>query len=214
MGVFGAIRKSMNEIWGVEQYRPLLHQRVIDLFLMITGSCVIFVSLMLAIVFSFIEPIMDFMFPDSAHLSPLLIAVIRWGVPISLTWGAITVIYSWLPNVEVGLSEVALVAAITTVAVELVQLGFIFYLQQAAPSLVSFYGSLSTMMFFFYFVYAQSIVLLLGAMFAAKRTLRNRCRDSLAGRDCEPSDDRSAIDHADSVSVSLTRSRHLGDVAT
>ena len=214
MGVFGAIRKSMNEIWGVEQYRPLLHQRVIDLFLMIAGSCVLFLSLMMAIVFSFIEPIMDFMFPDADHLSPILIAAIRWGVPISLTWGAITVIYSWLPNVEVGLSEVALVAAITTVAVEVVQFGFIFYLQQVAPSLISFYGSLSTMMFFFYFVYAQSIVLLLGAMFAAKRTLRNRSRASLAGIASEPSDEHAVIDHPDRVSVSLTRSRQLGNAAT
>lgn len=213
LGIFGAIRKSMNEIWGVERYRPLLIQRVWDVCMMVAGSCVLFLSLMLAIVFTFLEQIMSFLFPEATQLSPLLIAAIRWSVPLAITWAAITVIYSWLPNVRVGLSEVVWVAGATTVAFELVQAGFIFYLQQEAHSIVSIYGSLSTIMFFLYFVYAQSIVLLMGAMFAAKRTHRKRCRESLAGRECDMHSQHGAVEPDAGVSVSLSRLRYIGDTA-
>ena len=209
LGIFGAIRKSMNEIWGVEQYRPLLIQRVWDVCMMIAGSCVLFLSLMLAIVFTFLEQIMTLLFPEVAHLSPVLIAAIRWSVPLAITWAAITVIYSWLPNVEVGLSEVVWVAGATTIAFELVKAGFIFYLQQETQSIVSIYGSLSTIMFFLYFVYAQSIVLLMGAMFAAKRTHRRRCKDSISGRECDMHSQHGDIEPDGSVSVSLSIPRYI-----
>lgn len=211
LGIFGAIRKSMNEIWGVEQYRPLLIQRIWDICLMVVGSCVLFLSLMLAIVFTFIDQITSFLFPDAAHLSPAFATVIRWVAPLAVTWGAVTVIYSWLPNVKVGLSEVMWVAGATTVAFELVKAGFIFYLQREAHSIVSLYGGLSTIMFFFYFVYAQSIVLLMGAMFAAKRTHRKRCRDSLSGRECDMHSQHAAVEPDGGVSVSLSDRRYIGN---
>ena len=203
LGVFGAIRKSMNEIWGVERYRPLIHQRFVDLLLMITGSCVLFLSLMLALLFTFIEQIMAFMFPEAAQINPVLATFIRWIAPLTLTWLAITVVYSWLPNVDVRLTEVALVSALTTLAFELVKAGFIFYLQSVAPSMVSLYGSMSTMMLFFLFIYAQSIVLLVGAMFAVKRTRRKRKEAQVAAGVDLTLETRVGVDGESWVSISL-----------
>ena len=174
LGVFGAIRKSMNEIWGVPQARNLIIQRAIDVTLMIGAMCVLFASLILAMALTFIQQIISVMLPDAPQISPVIYEVVRWLGPLCLTFFSITVIYSWLPNVNVRLREVMLVSFLTTLAFEVVKAGFIFYLEQVAPSLVSFYGSVSTLMFFFYFVYAQSIVLLLGAMFSVKWVRRNR----------------------------------------
>ena len=213
LGVFGAIRKSMNEIWGVERYRPLIHQRFVDLMLMITASCVLFLSLMLALVFTFIEQIMAFMFPEAAQINPVFTTAVRWLAPLTLTWLAITVIYSWLPNVDVHLREVALVSAMTTVAFELVKAGFIFYLQGVAPSMASLYGSMSTMMLFFVFIYAQSIVLLVGAMFAVKRTRRKRSEELARAQSESQALDRNGVDGVHCVSISLNGMRQAGVVA-
>ena len=213
LGVFGAIRKSMNEIWGVEQYRPLVHQRIVDLMLMMTASCVLFLSLMLAITFTFIEQLMAFMFPEVGQINPVLTSAIRWLAPLSLTWLAITVAYSWLPNVDVRLTEVMLVSAATTLAFELVKAGFIFYLQSVAPSVVSLYGSMTTMTLFFLFIYAQSIVLLVGAMFAVKRTRRKRMLEQQRTGADSQADTHGGVDGATSDSISLNGARLSGVVA-
>lgn len=213
LGVFGAIRKSMNEIWGVEQYRPLVHQRLVDLMLMITASCVLFLSLMLALVFTFIEQIMAFMFPEVSQINPVLTSAIRWLAPLSLTWLAITVIYSWLPNVDIRLSEVALVSAVTTLAFELVKAGFIFYLQGVAPSMLSLYGSMSTLMLFFVFIYVQSIVLLVGAMFAVKRARRKRSELRMRVDSESAAATRGGVDGETCRPISLTGTRQAGVVA-
>lgn len=213
LGVFGAIRKSMNEIWGVERYRPLVHQRLVDLMLMITASCVLFLSLMLALAFTFIEQIMAFMFPEVSQINPVLTSAVRWLAPLSLTWLAITVAYSWLPNVNVRLTEVMLVSACTTIAFELVKAGFIFYLQSVAPTIVSFYGSMTTTTLFFLFIYAQSIVLLVGAMFAVKRTLHRRALARSRSVVDSQASTRRGVDGDATVSISLKVPPFAGVVA-
>ena len=57
---------------------------------------------------------------------------------------------------------------LATVAFEIAKYVFIFFLRNSGGLLASIYGSISTIMMFFLFVYVESIILLAGAMLSAK----------------------------------------------
>ena len=168
MGVFGSIRKSVNIIWGIQRPRPFLIERVMDMALMLGASSLLFLSLLITAVLAFIEQLTGFFFPNAQAFDPTFVRFIGWVAPPVMTYIVFIVIYWWLPNTKTRVTEVAGLALLGAAAFEVTKLVFIFYLNRAGSSLSSLYGSISTIMLFFFFVYVEAIVLLAGAMLSAK----------------------------------------------
>lgn len=168
MGVFGSIRKSVNIIWGIARPRPFLIERVMDMALMLGASCLLFLSLLITTVLAFIEQLTGFFFPNAQQFNPAFVTLIGWVAPPVMTFIVFVVIYWWLPNTKTRVTEVTGIALLGAAAFEITKLIFIFYLNRAGSSLSSLYGSISTIMLFFFFVYVEAIVLLAGAMLSAK----------------------------------------------
>lgn len=168
LGVFGSIRKSVNIIWGISAPRPFLIERVMDVALMVGASSLLFLSLLITTLLAFIEQITGFFFPNAQSFNPAFVRLIGFVAPPVMTYIVFVVIYWWLPNAKIRLVEVAGLALLGALAFEVTKLIFIFYLNNAGSSLSSIYGSISTIMLFFIFVYVEAIVLLAGAMLSAK----------------------------------------------
>ena len=168
MGVFGSIRKSVNLIWGIQRPRPFLIERLIDLIMMIVASSLLFFSLLLSAIFSFIQEIAELLTSDIAPLNQWMLVVAVFIIPSAITYIVFTVVYWWLPNTKVRLVEIMGVAFLAAVAFEIVKYVFIFFLRNSGGLLTSVYGSISTVMMFLFFVYVEAIVLLAGAMLSAK----------------------------------------------
>ena len=168
MGVFGSIRKSVNIIWGIPRPRPFLIERVMDMALMLGASSLLFLSLVITGLLAFIEQLTGFFFPNAQQFDPTFVRFIGWVAPPVMTYIVFLVIYWWLPNTKTRVTEVAGIALLGAAAFEITKLVFIFYLNRAGSSLSSLYGSISTIMLFFFFVYVEAIVLLAGAMLSAK----------------------------------------------
>ncbi len=177
MGVFGSIRKSVNVIWGIHRPRPFLIERAIDFVMMMVASSLLFLAVLLSAIFSFIQEITELLATEVAPFDQWFFLAAGLIIPSAITYAVFTVIYWWLPNTKVRLLEIFGVALLTTVVFEIAKYVFIFFLRNSGGLLASIYGSISTVMMFFFFVYVESIVLLAGAMLSAKWTNHLRIRD-------------------------------------
>ena len=177
MGVFGSIRKSVNIIWGIHRPRPFLTERAIDFMMMTVASSLIFLSVLLSAIFSFIQEIADLMATGVAPVDQWVVLVAGLAIPAVITFFVFTVVYWWLPNTNVRLIEILGVALLATFAFETTKYVFIYFLRNSGGLLTSIYGSVSTVMMFFFFVYFEAIILLAGAMLSAKWSNHLRIRD-------------------------------------
>ena len=177
MGVFGSIRKSVNVIWGIYRPRPFLIERAIDFVMMMIATSLLFLSIVLSAVFSFIQEIAKLLASDNAPFDQWVLVVAGYVIPSAITYIVFLVIYWWLPNTKVRLVDIPGVAALTTIAFEIAKYVFIFFLRNSGGLLASIYGSISTIMMFFLFVYIESIILLAGAMLSAKWSNHLRVQD-------------------------------------
>ncbi len=168
MGVFGSIRKSVNLIWGIQRPRPFLIERLIDFVMMTVASALLFFSLLLSVLFSFIQEIAGLLATEVAPFNQWILFVAGFVIPSAITYVVFIVVYWWLPNTKVRLTDIMGVAFLATVAFEIATYVFIFFLRNSGGLLVSIYGSISTIMMFFFFVYVESVILLAGAMLSAK----------------------------------------------
>ena len=177
MGVFGSIRKSVNVIWGIQRPRPFLIERAIDFIMMVIASSLLFLSLVLSTVFSFIQEIASLLANERAPFDQWFLVVAGYVVPSGITYVVFVVVYWWLPNTKVKFSDILGVAALGAIAFEIAKYVFIFFLRNSGGLLASIYGSISTIMMFFLFVYIEAIILLAGAMLSAKWSNFLRVRD-------------------------------------
>ena len=177
MGVFGSIRKSVNIIWGIYRPRPFLTERLIDFIMMTVASSLIFLSVLLSTIFSFIGEIAFLLASEVAPFNQWVVIIAGLAIPAVITYVVFSVVYWWLPNTNVRFVEILGVALIATVAFELTKFIFILFLRNSGGLLTSIYGSISTIMMFFFFVYIESIILLAGAMLSAKWSNHLRIQD-------------------------------------
>lgn len=177
MGVFGSIRKSVNVIWGIHRPRPFLTERFIDFIMMTVASSLLFFSLLLSAVFSFLQEIADLLATGVLPVDQWVLLLAGLSVPAVITLVVFTAVYWWLPNTNVKLIEILGVALLATFAFELTKYVFIFFLRNSGGLLASIYGSISTVMMFFFFVYIEAIILLAGAMLSAKWSNHLRIQD-------------------------------------
>ncbi len=177
MGVFGSIRKSVNVIWGIQRPRPFLIERAIDFVMMMVASSLLFLALLLSTFVSFISEIAELLATDGPPFDQWFLFVAGFAIPSVITYFVFTVIYWWLPNTKVRLLEILGVAFLATIAFEIAKYVFILFLRNSGGLLTSIYGSISTVMMFFFFVYVEAIILLAGAMLSAKWANHLRIRD-------------------------------------
>ena len=177
MGVFGSIRKSVNVIWGIQRPRPFLTERAIDFVMMTVASLLLFLALLLSAFFSFISEITELLATDATPFDRWFLIVAGFTIPSVITYFVFTVVYWWLPNTQVRLLEILGVALLATIAFEIAKYVFIFFLRNSGGLITSIYGSISTVMMFFFFIYVEAIILLAGAMLSAKWSNHLRIRD-------------------------------------
>lgn len=170
LGVFSAIRESVNIVWGIEQRRTFFMQRVVDGVLMLIASGLLLVSILVSGIFSFLEEIDHVVTFDTEAVRHSLIHIMGVVLPWVITCCVLTVIYWWLPNAKVRVKDILPISLITTIFFELVKFAFISYLHYLTDRLLSIYGSLAALMMFFFFIYVEAIVMLAGAMLCAKWT--------------------------------------------
>ena len=168
MGVFGALRESVNIVWRLKRRRGFIKQKFTDAILMISAASLMLTSIVVSGLYSFVSELGTLIWEDSEKYSHWFYDVAGIATPFAISFTVLTVIYTWLPYTRVNIKEIVPISLIAAIAFECTKFAFIYYLRNGAERFLTVYGSVATLMMFFIFIYVEAIIVLVGAMLCAK----------------------------------------------
>jgi membrane protein len=188
--VFSAIRKSINIIWGINKTRPFLTERLMDIALMFGAATLLFASVFITGLVTFIQELSAIWLPDAPISDPALWQKFAVFVPVVLNFLVFLTLYWWLPTTKLRFKEVWLTAVLGAVAFEISKAIFIFYLRNLSGVATTVYGGVSVIIVLLIFVYVSAIILLVGAMLTSRYAFylaetEQKKRNSLLSRNLE-----------------------------
>lgn len=175
---FGAIRKGINNAWGIRRPRPFLEERLIDFGLVLGAGLMMVLLLFTTPILSSVQEVAGYLAPD-VDVDFLFELVSRVVSPV-LSFVTFLVLYRFLPNTKVRISDVWLGALVASIAFDGAKWGFLFYIR-TFPVYNVVYGSVGAVMALLTWVYVSAIILLFGAL----ATSRYQAFSAKAGRDVQ-----------------------------
>ena len=194
--VFGAIRKSINNIWGIRRRRPFLQERLMDVTLMLAASVALIVSIFATTFLNFLSEFTTVLFANDT-VSQGFWSRVALALPWTTTFVSFFLLYLWLPNTRVRVRDVWLPVLLAGTAFEIAKIVFVIYLG-SFRNYADVYGAVSAVVVLMAWVYFSTIILLVGALLTSRYSTYLNLRDQRK--------------HLDSLSASLERIRTNGPV--
>ena len=174
-----AIRLALNQAWDVDEYRPLLRGKLIDVGLVFVTAIFVLGSLALTVAVRTVGDAAAHAGVDpGAGWATWLLGLV---VPLVLSFAVVLFLYWAIPAVEVRIAETWPAALLTACFFVLTENLFAVYVQHFA-NYNAIYGSLGAVIAFMFFTYLSSMVFLLGAEIASEWP---RVRETLERGDVE-----------------------------
>lgn len=165
--VFGAIRKGINTAWGITVPRSFLKERLIDLALMLGAGLVLLIVLFSVPALGIVRETTFVVAPDSAFFNNLVWNFTARLLLPGLAFVTFLVLYRFLPNTDVKLSNIWAGALGASLAFDATNLAFVWYVQNYGHyNLI--YGSIGTILAMLTWVYLSSLILLFGALVTSR----------------------------------------------
>ena len=165
--VFGAIRKGINAAWGITKPRPFLKERLIDFTLVIGAGILLLIVLLSSPTLSVVREASGLLSPESEFFNhPVWNLIVRLILP-ALAFVTFLVLYRFIPNTPVKLSNVWAGALLASLAFDAANLAFVWYVQNYGHYNL-LYGSVGTILATLTWVYLSAIILLLGALITSR----------------------------------------------
>jgi membrane protein len=171
--MFGAVRRSLDAVWGVEGHRPFVQQKLVDFGILVGLGLILLLSLGVTGLLqaaraksaSFLGPLSE----DTTYFW----AAVSFVPPAVLSFLAFLGVYRLVPDAPVRVRDVWPGALLATVLFEVLKNVFAFYIRHFSNYDVV-YGSLGAIMIFLLWTYLAANILLLGAEMAVEypRVLR------------------------------------------
>lgn len=183
--MFGAIRKSLNIVWGVEKGRPLLQQKLIQKLIdlgMVAGFGLLVLASLVGT--GFLRTLRQL---SNENLGPLsegtgfFWSVLPFFLPALFTFAVFMLLYRYVPSAPTSFRTVWPGALLATVLFELAKNLFALYVANFG-SYDIVYGSLGGILLFLTWTYITASILLLGAELASEypRVLAGRYAEAAA----------------------------------
>jgi membrane protein len=165
--MFGAVRRSLNVVWGAEAHRPFVQQKLVDFSMLVGLGLILLLSLgatgllraARAVSASFLGPL-----SESTTFFWLAVSI---ALPAVFSFLAFLAVYRLVPNAAVRVRDVWPGALLATVLFETLKNVFAFYIERFSNYDVV-YGSLGAIMIFLLWTYLAANILLLGASVAVE----------------------------------------------
>ena len=164
---FGAMRKGINAAWGIKKHRPFLKERLIDFSLTVSAGLLMLVIIFIAPTIAFFSEITSYFTQGGAGVTTTLWDIVAQLVMPVITFGAFIVLYRFLPNTKVTLSDVWMGALLGAVAFEAAKWGFLIYVK-TFPVYNAVYGPVGAIMALLTWVYLSAIILLFCALLTSR----------------------------------------------
>lgn len=168
-GVFGAIRKSINQIWGIRRTRPFLQERLIDFALMLGASALLLFTLFTTTFPNAAQRLLNALLADRAPFVADFLAKLAVAVPWIAVFPTFLILYKYLPNTRVRFRDAWLPAIGASIIFEIATVAFVEFLR-TFPRTLDLYGAVSATLALLAWVYVSAIILLSGALGTARYT--------------------------------------------
>ena len=164
---FGAIRKGINNAWGIRRTRPFLRERFIDIGLVMGAALIVVLFLFITPLFGALRDLSGIVAPDSFLESDVI-----WTIAANLIYPIVSfvtflMLYYFMPNTKVRMSNVWPVALGVTIVSWIVNFVFVWYLQ-TFPVHNAVYGPVGAILALLTWVYISAITLLSGALLCSR----------------------------------------------
>jgi membrane protein len=160
LGMFSAVRRSLNNIWGMREQRPFIQSKLVDLFQVGLVAAVLVGSIVLTGFLRVARQIStDLGGPVSgdSHIWELPTALI----PLVVTFVAFCLLYKIVPAARPRWRSVLPGALLAAVLFEILKQGFSIYVANF-NNYDAIYGALGGLMLFLFSLYLSSCILLVG----------------------------------------------------
>ena len=159
--VFGAIRKGINNAWGITKPKPFLRERLID-FGLVAGAGLLMPSLLyVAPLIGRLERLLTLVFPEVGF--EFLARIIAEAASPLIGFAVFLVLYRYMPNTKVSFGDVWLGALAASLAFNAAKWGFLLYLD-TFPVYNVLYGGVGVTIALMTWVYVSALILLFGAL--------------------------------------------------
>lgn len=178
-GMMAAIRLALNRAWDVDEYRPLLKGKLVDVGLVLSAAALALASLGITIGVRLVGS--GASRAGVAFASGWTSWLLAVAVPLATSFAVVLFLYRVVPAADVRLADAWPAALFVACAFVLLENLFALYVQHFA-NYNAIYGSLGAVIAFMFFIYLSSLVFLLGAEIASEWP---RVRDRLARGEVE-----------------------------
>jgi membrane protein len=162
LALLSNIEKSFNDIWGVDETRPVL-RRFADYFSVVTIGPV-FVLAAISMTSSLASNQLVTHLQENTYLGPLILMLFK-SIPYVGMWIAFTVLYIFMPNTRVNY-KAALVGGIFGGTLwQLAQWGYVHF-QVGVGRYNAIYGTMAALPIFMVWLYVSWLIVLLGVEMA------------------------------------------------
>jgi len=160
--VFSSIRTALDMVFQVRKERGILRGKAIDILMIFLAGIALLVSMTLTSAITFLQ---GFRVQPLVAMGPLLRWILKYIVPFFFTYSMFFSIYKIIPDRKISVSSALRAAFFSSLLWEATKQLFGWYvLHLGRFSMV--YGSLSTLIIFFLWIYYSSAILLLGGEIA------------------------------------------------
>jgi len=165
--MFGAIRKGINNAWGILTPKPFLRERLID-FGLVAGAGALMPSLLYVTpMIGRLRQLAEFVFP-AVQFEFVARMVSEVASPL-IGFGVFLILYRYMPNAKVGFRDVWLGALGASLAFNAAKWGFLLYLD-TFPVYNVLYGGVGVIIALLTWVYVSALILLFGALATSRLT--------------------------------------------
>jgi membrane protein len=164
---FGAVRKGINAAWGIKATRPFLRERMMDFTLVLGAGVLLMGALFITPIFTFLKEITDTVAPEADLATDAFWSLMAQLLTPVLSFLTFLLLYRFLPNTRVRLSDVWLGALLAAIAFEGAKWGFVWYVK-TFPIYNAVYGTVGAIMALLTWVYVSAIILLFGALVTSR----------------------------------------------
>ena len=165
--MFGAIRKGVNNAWGIREARPFLKERLIDFGLVFAAGVLVTLLLFSTAVFEIAREIAMLIAPEENLFSGLVWNLVPKLITPVLLFLTFLTMYRYLPNTEVRVRDVWPWALLGSLAFNATSLVFVWYVS-VFPHYNVLYGSIGAVLALLTWVYLSATIVLFGALVCSR----------------------------------------------
>lgn len=159
MGIFNALRKSLNTAWGIKKPRSFLRDRLMELVMLLGFAAFLLVSVLLTTAFAIIREASIDVFGERFITGGLVWRTVVIAASTVLAFVGFLFLYKFVPNTRVRWRHVWVGALIAAVLFEIVKNVFVWFVGKFATyNLV--YGSIGTIIALMTWSYISAVILL------------------------------------------------------